>query len=147
MARQTLPYHRSVPRSSPCHPSRRAIMHSVAQAFRRTREIGAGKSVSFGEKNETVLDLKLVYKKCYEYIRASCTLAAVTIALICIYHPRTPLHHGGGARQGDRRHSPNSIPKLRTWLGTKMTPAERTSLNKRKPPSRAAPPIPASAAT
>jgi len=45
------------------HPSRCATMHGAAQAFRRAREKGTGKSVSF-EKNKTVLDLKLVYKKC-----------------------------------------------------------------------------------
>ena len=50
-------------RSSPRYPSRRATMHGAAQAFRRAREKGTGKSVSF-EKNKTVLDLKLVYKKC-----------------------------------------------------------------------------------
>ena len=63
MARQNLPHHRSAPWSSPRHPPCRATMHGVAQAFRRAREIGVAKSVSFG-KNKTVLDLKLVYKKC-----------------------------------------------------------------------------------
>jgi len=33
-------------------------MHGAAQAFRRAREIGAGKSVSFGEKNKTVLGIQ-----------------------------------------------------------------------------------------
>ena len=47
VARQTLPRHRSTLRSSPRHPSRCATMHGAAQAFRRAREIGIGKSVSF----------------------------------------------------------------------------------------------------
>ena len=51
VARQTLPRHRSTPRSSPRHPSRRATIHGAAQAFRRAREIDAAKSISFGEKN------------------------------------------------------------------------------------------------
>ena len=62
VARQTLPRHRSAPRSSPRHPSRRATMHGAAQAFRHAMQIGAAKSVSFEKK--TVFDLKIVYKKC-----------------------------------------------------------------------------------
>ena len=42
--------------------SRHATMHGATQAFRRAMAIGAAKSVSFEKK--TVLDLKLVYKKC-----------------------------------------------------------------------------------
>ena len=60
VARQTLPRHRSSPR----HPSRRATVHGVALAFWRARKIGVAKSVSFRKKIKTVLDLKLVYKKC-----------------------------------------------------------------------------------
>ena len=52
VARQTIPRHRSMPWSSPRYPSRRATMHGAAQAFRRTIEIGAAKSVSFEKKNE-----------------------------------------------------------------------------------------------
>ena len=40
----------------------RATMHGAAQAFSRARAIGAAKSVSL--KKSTVLDLKLVFKKC-----------------------------------------------------------------------------------
>ena len=40
----------------------RATMHGAAQAFGRARAIGAAKSVSL--KKTTVLDLKLVSKKC-----------------------------------------------------------------------------------
>ena len=51
-------------RGRTCHvtgqrPGRR---HVIPLAASLAREIGAGKSVSFGEK--IVLDLKLVYKKC-----------------------------------------------------------------------------------
>jgi len=52
VARQTLPHHRSAPRSSPRHPSCCATMHDVAQAFRRAREIGVGKSVSFRRRKK-----------------------------------------------------------------------------------------------
>jgi len=38
-------------------------MHGAAQAFRRTMAIDTAKSVSF-EEEKTVLDLKLVTKKC-----------------------------------------------------------------------------------
>ena len=48
-------------------PGRRHVSpvprHAAAQAFGRTRAIGAAKSVSFLKKSE-VLDLKLVFKKC-----------------------------------------------------------------------------------
>ena len=61
VVRQTLPRHRSAPRSTPRHPSSRATMHGATQAFRRAMAIGAAKSVSFaGKKTQTVLDLKLV---------------------------------------------------------------------------------------
>ena len=52
MARQTLPRHRSAPRSSPCHPSRRATMHGAAQAFRCAMATAVAKSVSFEKKNK-----------------------------------------------------------------------------------------------
>jgi len=39
-------------------------MHGMAQAFRRAMAIGTAKSVSFTKKIKTMLDLKLVYKKC-----------------------------------------------------------------------------------
>jgi len=38
-------------------------MHGAAQAFGRAMAIGAAKSVSF-EKKQTMLNLKLVFKKC-----------------------------------------------------------------------------------
>ena len=42
--------------------SRCATMHGTTQVFHRAMAIGVAKSVSFEKK--TVLDLKLVYKKC-----------------------------------------------------------------------------------
>jgi len=63
VARQGLPRQPStfpvVATSAHC----RAIMHGAAQAFGRAMAVGAAKSVSF-EKKHTVLDLKLVFKKC-----------------------------------------------------------------------------------
>ena len=49
-------------RGSATSSSRSATMHGAAQAFCRAMTIDAAKSVSFEKK--TVLDLKLVYKKC-----------------------------------------------------------------------------------
>ena len=62
MARQTLPRHRSAPRSSPRQHSHCATMHGVAQVFRRAMAIGAAKSVRFENKKPTVLDFKIVHK-------------------------------------------------------------------------------------
>ena len=64
VARQTLPRHRSAFRSSPRQPSRRVTMHGAAHAFGRAMAIDAAKSVRFGNKKQTVLDLELVYQKC-----------------------------------------------------------------------------------
>ena len=50
-------------RGSATSSSRYATMHGAAQAFHRAMVIGVAKNVSFGRK-KTVLDLKLVYKKC-----------------------------------------------------------------------------------
>jgi len=63
VARQDLPRHRS-PR--PAHATStlcRATIHDTTQAFDRVRAIGTAKSVCFFKKI-TVLDLKLVTKKC-----------------------------------------------------------------------------------
>ena len=64
VARQALPRYRSAAPVVATSSSCRATMHGVAQAFRRAMAIGAAKSISFEKKNKTVLDLKLVYKKC-----------------------------------------------------------------------------------
>ena len=62
VARQALPRQRSaipvVATSALC----RATIHGATQAFDRARAIGAAKSVSL--KKLTVLNLKLVFKKC-----------------------------------------------------------------------------------
>ena len=62
VVRQALPRHRSAFPVVATSATRRATMHGAAQAFRRAMAIGAAKSVRFEKK--TVLDLKLVYKKC-----------------------------------------------------------------------------------
>jgi len=61
VARQTLPRHRSAAPVFATSPFCRATMHGAALAFRRAMTIDAAKSVSL---KKTVLDLKLVYKKC-----------------------------------------------------------------------------------
>jgi len=62
VARQALPRHRSAFPVVATSSTSRATMHGAAQAFRRAMALGAAKSVSFEKK--TVLDLKLVLKKC-----------------------------------------------------------------------------------
>ena len=63
-ARQALPRQPStfpvVATSALC----RATMHGAAQAFGHAMAIGATKNVSFEEKKPTMLNLKLVFKKC-----------------------------------------------------------------------------------
>ena len=58
-----LPRQRSADRVAATSAMCRATMHGATQAFGRARAIGAAKSVSFLKK-PTVLDLKLVFKKC-----------------------------------------------------------------------------------
>jgi len=62
MARQALPRQRSAIPVAATSALCRATMHGAAQVFGRARAIGAAKSVSL--KKSTVLDLKLVFKKC-----------------------------------------------------------------------------------
>ena len=63
VARQYQPRHRSPSPALATSALWRATMHGAAQAFGRARAIGAAKSVSFFKK-PTVLDLKLISKKC-----------------------------------------------------------------------------------
>ena len=62
VTRQALPRHRSAFSVIATSSTYRATMHAAAQAFRHAMALGAAKSVSFEKK--TVLDLKLVLKKC-----------------------------------------------------------------------------------
>ena len=63
VARRDLPRHRSPSPALATSALCRATMHDAALAFGRAMAIGAAKSVSL-KKNPTVLDLKLVIKKC-----------------------------------------------------------------------------------
>ena len=63
VARQALPRQRSATPVPTMSVLCRGTMHDAAQAFGRARTIGAAKSVSFLKK-PTVLDFKLVSKKC-----------------------------------------------------------------------------------
>jgi len=63
VARQARPRQRSAIPVAATSARCRATMHGAAQAFGRARAIGAAKSVSFFKK-PTVLDLKLISKKC-----------------------------------------------------------------------------------
>jgi len=64
VTRQTLLRHRSASLVVATSSSRRATMHGAAQTFRRAMVICAVKNVSFRNKKQPMLDLKLVHRKC-----------------------------------------------------------------------------------
>jgi len=63
MAWQALPCQRSTIPIAAISALYRVTMHGAAQTFGRARAVGTAKIVSL-KKNPTVLDLKLVSKKC-----------------------------------------------------------------------------------